>query len=108
MLMKSDATPPASSKTDEGVPLSFKIRERIVAARRRFNANDNIADFIEPGELERLLDEVAGKMQGVLQSLVIDTEHDHNTQDTARRVAKIASLEAECAAGGELEKPAAG
>jgi GTP cyclohydrolase I len=89
MLMKSDATPPASSKTDEGVPLSVKIRERIVAARRRFNANDNIADFIEPGELERLLDEVAGKMQGVLQSLVIDTEHDHNTQDTARRVAKM-------------------
>jgi GTP cyclohydrolase I len=87
--MKSDATPPASAKTDEGVPLSVKIRERIVAARRRFNANDNIADFIEPGELERLLDEVAGKMQGVLQSLVIDTEHDHNTQDTARRVAKM-------------------
>ena len=89
MLMKSDSTPPASSNTDEGVPLSVKIRERIVAARRRFNANDNIADFIEPGELDRLLDEVAGKMQGVLQSLVIDTEHDHNTQDTARRVAKM-------------------
>ncbi len=89
MLMKSDSTPLAASNTDEGLPLSVKIRERIVAARRRFNANDNIADFIEPGELERLLDEVADKMQGVLQSLVIDTEHDHNTQDTARRVAKM-------------------
>jgi len=89
MLMKSDSNPLAASNTDEGLPLSAKIRERIVAARRRFNANDNIADFIEPGELERLLDEVAGKMQGVLQSLVIDTEHDHNTQDTARRVAKM-------------------
>jgi GTP cyclohydrolase I len=32
---------------------------------------------------------VAGKMQGVLDSLVIDTENDHNTQDTARRVAKM-------------------
>ena len=89
MLMKSDSSPLAASNTDEGLPLSVKIRERIVAARRRFNANDNIADFIEPGELERLLDEVAHKMQGVLQSLVIDTEHDHNTQDTARRVAKM-------------------
>ena len=89
MLMKSDSNPRAASNTDEGLPLSVKIRERIVAARRRFNANDHIADFIEPGELERLLDEVAGKMQGVLQSLVIDTEHDHNTQDTARRVAKM-------------------
>ncbi len=42
-----------------------------------------------PGDLEALLDEVAGKMQGVLESLVIDTETDHNTQDTARRVAKM-------------------
>ena len=87
--MKSDSSSLAPSQIDEGLPLSVKIRERVVAARRRFNANDNIADFIEPGELERLLDEVADKMQGVLQSLVIDTEHDHNTQDTARRVAKM-------------------
>jgi GTP cyclohydrolase I len=28
-------------------------------------------------------------MQGVLDSLVIDTENDHNTADTARRVAKM-------------------
>ncbi len=87
--MKSESSSLAPSQIDEGLPLSVKIRERVVAARRRFNANDNIADFIEPGELERLLDEVADKMQGVLQSLVIDTEHDHNTQDTARRVAKM-------------------
>ncbi len=74
---------------DEGTPVSVKIRERLVAARKRFNANDNIADFIEPGELERLLDEVEGKMKGVLRSMVIDTEHDHNTDQTARRVAKM-------------------
>jgi GTP cyclohydrolase I len=66
-----------------------KIRERIKAARKRFNANDNIADFIEPGELEKMLDEVSVKMQGVLDSLVIDTDNDHNTSDTARRVAKM-------------------
>jgi GTP cyclohydrolase I len=74
---------------NEGTPVSVKIRERIKAARKRFNANDNIADFIEPGELELLLDEVEGKMKGVLSSLVIDTDHDHNTDDTARRVAKM-------------------
>ena len=28
-------------------------------------------------------------MRGVLESLVIDTDHDHNTADTARRVAKM-------------------
>ena len=75
--------------SDEGTPVSVKIRERLVAARKRFNANDNIAEFIEPGELERLLDEVEGKMKGVLSSMVIDTEHDHNTDQTARRVAKM-------------------
>ena len=77
------------STNDEGVPVSVKIRERIQAARKRYHANDNIAEFIEPGELAALLDEVQIKMQGVLDSLVIDTEHDHNTSDTARRVAKM-------------------
>ena len=75
--------------SDEGTPVSVKIRERLQAARKRFNANDNIAEFIEPGELERLLDEVTDKMQGVLSSLVIDTDTDHNTSNTARRVAKM-------------------
>ncbi|MEI7763822.1 MAG: GTP cyclohydrolase I [Comamonadaceae bacterium] len=74
---------------DEGTPVSVKIRERLLAARKRFNANDNIADFVEPGELELLLDEVEEKMKGVLSSLVIDTERDHNTDQTARRVAKL-------------------
>jgi len=74
---------------DEGVPVSVKIRERVLAAKKRFHANDNIAQFIEPGELEALLDEVKGKMQGVLDSLVIDTKSDHNTGDTAKRVAKM-------------------
>jgi GTP cyclohydrolase I len=66
-----------------------KIRERIKASRKRFNANDNISEFIQPGELDHLLDEVAEKMQTVLDSMVIDTQNDHNTQDTARRVAKM-------------------
>jgi len=77
------------SNAGDGVPLSVKIRERVKAARQRFHANDNIAEFIQPGELELLLDEVEGKMKGVLDSLVIDTENDHNTNDTARRVAKM-------------------
>ncbi len=70
-------------------PASARIRNRIRRARKRFHANDNISEFLLPGDLEQLLDEVAGKMQGVLESLVIDTESDHNTQDTARRVAKM-------------------
>ena len=75
--------------TFEGTPVSVKIRERLTAARKRYHSNDNIAEFIQPGELEALLNEVEIKMQGVLDSLVIDTDHDHNTGDTARRVAKM-------------------
>ena len=70
-------------------PVSTRIRARIQRAGQRFHANDNIAAFLEPGELEALIDEVEEKMKGVLESLVIDTKSDHNTQDTARRVAKM-------------------
>ncbi len=65
------------------------MRRRLVEARKRFHANDNISAFIEPGEMDALLDEVAGKFREVLSSLVIDTDSDHNTRDTARRVAKM-------------------
>jgi GTP cyclohydrolase IA len=88
-MLKKTETKMTSEAHDTGVPVSIKIRERLQASRKRFHANDNIADFIEPGELDKLLDEVADKMKGVLSSLVIDTEHDHNTADTARRVAKM-------------------
>ncbi len=74
---------------DSALPVSARVRARIQRAKQRYHANDNIAAHIAPGEMEALLDEVAGKMQGVLESLVIDTASDHNTQDTARRVAKM-------------------
>ncbi|CAN1499205.1 FolE GTP cyclohydrolase I [Burkholderiaceae bacterium] len=79
----------SASEQDKGIPVSEVIRNRLKASRKRFHANDNIANFIEPGELALLLDEVEAKMKGVLESLVIDTEADHNTNDTARRVAKM-------------------
>lgn len=91
MLKKIEMNEPIAAvlDDDEGTPVSVKIRERLQAARKRFNANDNIAEFIQPGELAALLDEVEIKMRGVLESLVIDIEHDHNTDNTARRVAKM-------------------
>jgi GTP cyclohydrolase I len=73
----------------EGIPLSAVIRKRIQAKKARFYANDNISAFLKPGELDALVDEVAHKMQGVLESLVIDTNNDHNTKNTSRRVAKM-------------------
>ena len=78
-----------SPKEDIGIPVSVRIRQKLKKAKKRFHANDNIAPFLEPGDLELILEEVQVKMQDVLESLVIDTESDHNTQDTARRVAKM-------------------
>jgi len=72
-----------------GVPVSVKIREKLKASNKRFHANDNIAEFLDPGDLEKMLDEVEIKFKTVLDSLVIDTENDHNTSKTARRVAKM-------------------
>ncbi len=83
------ATSRTSKHADEGIPLSVAIRRRIQAQNARFHANDNISAFIRPGELESLVDEVAQKMQAVLESLVIDTESDHNTKNTSQRVAKM-------------------
>ncbi|MFI0545901.1 MAG: GTP cyclohydrolase I [Brachymonas sp.] len=80
---------PSADAPAGGRPISQVIRERVQAAGQRFNANDNISAFVQPGELDALLGEVTEKMQTVLDSLVIDTEHDHNTRDTARRVAKM-------------------
>lgn len=80
---------PASASSDAGLTPSRAIRTRIQQAGQRFHANDNIAAFIRDDELPLLQDEVAERMQALLESLVIDTESDHNTQDTARRVAKM-------------------
>ena len=69
--------------------VSDRIRARLTGAGARFNANDNIAAYLQEGELDALRDEVAARMQGVLSALVIDTARDHNTADTAKRVAKM-------------------
>jgi GTP cyclohydrolase I len=74
---------------ETGTPVSQRIRARLREANQRFHANDNIAAYIQEGEMEALLAEVAEKMSGVLDSLVIDTESDHNTVGTAARVARM-------------------
>ncbi len=74
---------------DTNLPASDRIRYRLIGAQCRYHANDNIADFIKDGELDELKAEVEAKMHDVLRSLVIDTDSDHNTNETAKRVAKM-------------------
>ena len=68
---------------------SSRIRRRLREAGQRFHANDNIAAFVRPGEIDALRDEVEAHVEGMLRALVIDTASDHNTAETARRVAKM-------------------
>ncbi len=74
---------------EAGLPVSERIRSRLVRANQRYHANDNISAFLQDGDMDALRTEVEAKMADVLKSLVIDTESDHNTQETARRVAKM-------------------
>ena len=89
--MLAKVSPPRLAAEDIAarMPASDRIRHRLISAGQRYHANDNIADFIEDGELGELQDEVQARMQEVLHALVIDTDNDHNTQGTARRVAKM-------------------
>ena len=87
-------TKPTPPSTDPPAPTrapsaSDRVRERLLAAGTRFHANDNISAYLEPGDLDEIQAEVTGWLHEALRALVIDTDNDHNTRDTARRVAKM-------------------
>lgn len=73
----------------ESRSLSATIRERLEKANKSFFANDNISDFISPEEREQLKKELEQKFESVFETMVIDTKRDHNTQQTAKRLAKM-------------------
>jgi GTP cyclohydrolase I len=66
-----------------------KIKQRLEDNNVRHWANDNIADYIKEGEKQQLIDEAVPAFENMLQSLLIDTKTDPNSQDTARRMAKM-------------------
>ncbi len=65
------------------------IKQRIDDAKASYKASDNISEFISPGEIADLIDEVEAAFDHVLDTLIIDTENDNNSRDTARRLAKM-------------------
>ena len=83
------ATLEALKSTLKDEKASERVRARLVEAGARWHANDNISEYIEEGELHEIEAEVALAFEGVLDALVIDRHSDHNTIDTARRVAKM-------------------
>lgn len=69
--------------------ISKEITQRLKAAGRRFNANDNISDMIRDGELAQLQEELTDRFTDVLKTLVIDIENDPNSRETGHRLAKM-------------------
>ena len=50
-----------------------KIKQRLEDNNVRHWANDNIADYIEEGEKQQLIDEAVPAFENMLQSLLIGT-----------------------------------
>ena len=68
---------------------SDEVRQRMKTIKHKHFANDTIYSYLDENDVQKIEDEVACAFQGVLKALIINTEEDHNTQDTARRVAKM-------------------
>ena len=75
--------------TDNSLNLSQVIRKRLKDSGKRYWAGDNISDYITDKEKDLLVDELTGKFEGVLDSLIIDRFTDPNSEGTARRLAKM-------------------
>ena len=66
--MKLTLDPPGFAGAVGSVPLSVRIRERLMSAGHRFHANDNIAAYLRDGELDLLQAEVEERLQAVLRA----------------------------------------
>ena len=66
------------------------IRKRIAKDGGKFFCNDNISKYIKKEtELSWIERDVKERLEELLECLVIDTKNDHNTQETAKRMAKM-------------------
>ena len=74
---------------DDRLTYNEFIIERLKELGVPFKANDNISGLLNDADRKRIEDDVALAFEGVLKALCIDVENDHNTKDTARRVAKM-------------------
>ncbi len=66
-----------------------EIKTKLKQAGIRYWANDNISSVLEEGDKQALIEEAVPAFENVLQTLLIDTKTDPNSQDTARRMAKM-------------------
>ncbi len=73
---------------EEPLP-SEAIRQRLQASGIPFASTDSIHTALEDGELGALEEEVTARAEALLKSLIIDTDNDPHSKETARRIAKM-------------------
>ena len=73
----------------KGLKTSDRIREELKSKGIRYWAGDNISQYLEEGDKQKLIDELTPKFESVLDGLVIDRHTDPNSMDTGRRLAKM-------------------
>jgi len=69
--------------------MSKNIKDKIKKQGGSFLANDNISKYLEPKDIKKIQKNTEQALIKLLDALVIDVENDHNTLDTAKRVAKM-------------------
>ena len=69
--------------------LAQALREKMRSDNKRFFAGDNISDYVTDSDREQLIEEATTAFESVLDVLLIDRANDPNSQDTARRLAKM-------------------
>ena len=68
---------------------SEEIKARLVQAKQRYWAGDNISSVLQEGDKEELINEATTAFESVLDALVIDRYQDPNSKGTAKRLAKM-------------------
>ena len=68
---------------------SEEIKARLVQAKQRYWAGDNISAVLQEGDKEELINEATTAFESVLDALVIHRYQDPNSKGTAHRLAKM-------------------
>ena len=68
---------------------SEEVKARLVQAKKRYWAGDNISEVLQEGDKDILINEATTAFESVLDTLIIDRYNDPNSKGTAKRLAKM-------------------
>lgn len=65
------------------------IRKNLKEKNIEFFCNSNISEILDEKDIDEIYKRAKEKIEELLKILLIDVENDHNTKETAKRVAKM-------------------